>query len=196
VLEISPQSFDIFLRRTGAGHHQEAPARLTRSHSAPTAKQNLTAIRMLFDWLVTGQIVPVNPAASVRGPRHVVKVRDVRARPEARTLLDSKWLGRPAFLLVCPWAHRAKTTKAFVETLGGKLQLLFLPPYSPDRNPDELVWKHLKADTVGCSALQNYADLKGEIIDAFLAAQRRENPLLLPKGHAQIRRLTVYILLY
>ena len=47
---------------------------LTRSHSAPTAKQRLAAIRMLFDWLVTGQIVPTNPAASVRGPKHVVKV--------------------------------------------------------------------------------------------------------------------------
>ena len=33
---------------------------------------------------------------------------------------------------------------------GGKLQLFYLPPYLPDRNPDyELVWKHLKADTVG-----------------------------------------------
>ncbi len=38
--------------------------------SAPTVKQQLAAIRHLFDWLVTGQIVPVNPAASVRGPRH------------------------------------------------------------------------------------------------------------------------------
>ena len=38
--------------------------------SAPSVKQQLAAIRMLFDWLVTGQIMPVNPAASVRGPRH------------------------------------------------------------------------------------------------------------------------------
>ncbi len=28
---------------------------------------------MLFDWLVTGQVVPMNPAAAVRGPKHVVK---------------------------------------------------------------------------------------------------------------------------
>ena len=28
---------------------------------------------MLFDWLITGQIVPMNPAAAVRGPKHVVK---------------------------------------------------------------------------------------------------------------------------
>ena len=36
-------------------------------------KQQLAAVRMLFDWLITGQIVPVNPAAAVRGPKHVVK---------------------------------------------------------------------------------------------------------------------------
>src|ERR1700720_2861305 len=33
----------------------------------------LAAVRMLFDWLITGQIVPMNPAAAVRGPKHVVK---------------------------------------------------------------------------------------------------------------------------
>lgn len=39
--------------------------------SVPTVKQHLAAIRMLFDWLVSGQIVPTNPAASVRGPKYV-----------------------------------------------------------------------------------------------------------------------------
>ena len=36
-------------------------------------------------------------------------------------------------------AHRANKTAAFVDTLGGKLRLFFLPPYSPDLNPDDLV---------------------------------------------------------
>ena len=36
--------------------------------SAPTAKQHLAAFRMLFDYLVTGQVVPMNPAACVRAP--------------------------------------------------------------------------------------------------------------------------------
>ena len=45
---------------------------LQRSHAKPTVKQNLATIRMLFDWLVTGQVVPVNPAHAVRGPKHVV----------------------------------------------------------------------------------------------------------------------------
>jgi integrase len=73
---------------------------LTRSHSAPTAKQRLAAIRMLFDWLVTGQIVPTNPASSVRGPKHVVKVgkTPVLDPEEARTLLDSIDVTTPAGL--------------------------------------------------------------------------------------------------
>jgi integrase/recombinase XerD len=36
-------------------------------------KQHLAAVRMLFDWLVTGQVVPANPAHAVRGPKHSVK---------------------------------------------------------------------------------------------------------------------------
>ena len=59
--------------------------------SAPTVKQRLAAIRHLFDWLVTGQVVPTNPAHSVRGPSHTVTVgkTPVLAPEEARALLDS-----------------------------------------------------------------------------------------------------------
>jgi site-specific recombinase XerD len=46
---------------------------LEEKHGAPGVKQQLAAVRMLFDWLVTGQVVPMNPAAAVRGPKHVVK---------------------------------------------------------------------------------------------------------------------------
>lgn len=63
----------------------------TRSLSAPTVKQRLAAIRHLFDWLVVGQVVAVNPAASVRGPTHSARVgkTPVLDPAEARTLLDS-----------------------------------------------------------------------------------------------------------
>jgi transposase len=46
---------------------------------------------------------------------------------------------------------------------NGKLRLFYLPPYSPDRNPDELVWKHLKADTVGRMAVTNKEDFKSKV---------------------------------
>src|SRR5947199_367732 len=63
----------------------------TRQLAAPSVEQRLAAIRHLFDWLVTGQVVPVNPAASVRGPRHVVTSGQtpVLDPSEARALLDS-----------------------------------------------------------------------------------------------------------
>lgn len=59
--------------------------------SAPTVKQQLAAIRHLCDWLVTGQVIPVNPAASVRGPSHVVKTgkTPVLDGEDARRLLAS-----------------------------------------------------------------------------------------------------------
>jgi site-specific recombinase XerD len=63
----------------------------TRELSAPTVKQHLAAIRHLFDWLVTGQVLPFNPAASVRGPSHVSRTgkTPVLEPAEARALLDS-----------------------------------------------------------------------------------------------------------
>lgn len=64
---------------------------LTQTHAAPTVKQHLASIRMLCDWLVVGQVLPHNPAASVRGPRHVVKKGKtlVLLAKQARELLDS-----------------------------------------------------------------------------------------------------------
>jgi len=63
----------------------------TRELAAPSVKQRLAAIRHLFDWLVTGQVVPVNPAPSVRGSRLVVTSGQtpVLDPAEARALIDS-----------------------------------------------------------------------------------------------------------
>ena len=62
---------------------------LREGFAKPTIKQHLAAIRMLFDWLVVGQIIDANPAHAVRGPKHVVtKGRTpVLDREEARALI-------------------------------------------------------------------------------------------------------------
>ncbi len=59
--------------------------------SPPTVKQHLAALRMLFDWLVIGHVIDVNPAHAVRGPKYVVKKgkTPVLTAEEARELLDS-----------------------------------------------------------------------------------------------------------
>lgn len=75
-----------------------------------------------------------------------------------------KGADRKIFLIVDRGsAHRAKKVGAFVETLAGKLRLFFLPPYAPDKNPDELVWKHLKADTVGRMATTDKKDFQKKV---------------------------------
>ena len=63
---------------------------LTRLAS-PSVKLHLAGIRMLFDWLVIGQVIATNPASSVRGPKHSVKKgkTPVLTAEEARALIDS-----------------------------------------------------------------------------------------------------------
>ena len=64
---------------------------LTQAWAPQTVKQHLAAIRMLFDWMVVGQEMPFNPAASVRGPRYSIKKgkTPVLSRADMRKLLDS-----------------------------------------------------------------------------------------------------------
>jgi site-specific recombinase XerD len=64
---------------------------LGRRLAKPSVKQHLAAIRMLFDWLVVGQVIATNPAAPVRGPKYSVKKgkTPVLAQDEARELLES-----------------------------------------------------------------------------------------------------------
>ena len=79
----------------GLGLRAIAPlhvAAYIRTHpgSAPTVKQHLAAIRVLCEWLVIHQVLPVNPAAAVRGPKHVVTkgATPVLTPAETRSLLD------------------------------------------------------------------------------------------------------------
>jgi integrase/recombinase XerD len=64
---------------------------LGQEFSPPSVKQWLAAVRMLFDWLVVGQVLAINPAAAVRGPKYVVRrgKTPVLSAAEARQLLDS-----------------------------------------------------------------------------------------------------------
>lgn len=108
-----------------------------------------------------------------------------------RLLVGAK---RPLFLIVDRGpAHRAKKTKAFVESLGGKLTLFFLPPYSPDRNPDELVWKHLKADTVGQMVTEGGFQKQSRLLNATFAKQSRKNSRFLPEAFTAVCRIDVYL---
>lgn len=70
-------------------------------------------------------------------------------------------------------AHVSKKTKAFVASLGGALTLFYLPPYSPDLNPDELVWNHVKTNSVGRTATINKQSFKAVVLTALRSLQKR-----------------------
>jgi integrase/recombinase XerD len=61
-----------------------------KTQSKPTVKLRLAALRMLFDWMVVGQVIPTNPAHAVRGPKHSQRrgKTPVLQADEARTLID------------------------------------------------------------------------------------------------------------
>jgi integrase/recombinase XerD len=79
------------LHRLRSPHVAAYIEELTTGYSTPTVKQHLAAIRMLFDWLILRQVMEINPAAAVRGPRHVITKgkTPVAESDEARQLLDS-----------------------------------------------------------------------------------------------------------
>jgi site-specific recombinase XerD len=72
-------------------HVDSFVARQLETNSRPTVKQRLAALRMLFDWMVVGQVMATNPAHAVHEPKHTQKKGStpVLTPEEARDLLDS-----------------------------------------------------------------------------------------------------------
>lgn len=67
--------------------------------------------------------------------------------------------------------HKAKMVTKFVEDHSKDLELVFLPPYAPELNPDELVWGHLKS-RFGRSTIATKAELKGLVEKILFRIQK------------------------
>jgi transposase len=81
--------------------------------------------------------------------------------------------GRPIFLIVDGHpAHKAALVKRFVVACQGSLRLFFLPPYSPELNPDERVWNDLKNNSIGRKAISSPDMLKREVIGHLRSIQQ------------------------
>lgn len=68
--------------------------------------------------------------------------------------------------------HKSKKVSKFVESTKGKLKLFFLPPYSPELNPDELVWNHLKNHKMGKTWFKGPDEMKRKVITFLKSLQR------------------------
>jgi transposase len=110
-------------------------------------------------------------AISPRGEMHF-RVHDSGIRQEefldfARMLVADT--DRPVFLIMDnSQVHRAIILRTCAEQSNGMLTLFFLPPYSPDLNPDEWVWKNVKHDNLGRASVRTVGEL-AEFASAALA---------------------------
>lgn len=85
---------------------------------------------------------------------------------------------RKIFLIVDSGpAHKSKKTRAFVEKISDLLELFYLPPYSPDLNPDELVWNHLKTHTVGRSTVSDKSEFKKSVTRSMKSLQKNKTKI-------------------
>jgi transposase len=83
---------------------------------------------------------------------------------------------RPIFLIVDGHpTHKAKKVSKFVDSVKKRLHLFFLPPYSPELNPDEWVWNHLKNNGIGRQAIQTKPQMKRAVISHMRSLQKSPN---------------------
>lgn len=74
-------------------------------------------------------------------------------------------------------SHKAKIVKSYIESLSGKLKLFYLPPYSPELNPDEYVWNDVKNNGVGRSAIVTPKDLNRVVVGRLRHIQKNPDKI-------------------
>lgn len=130
----------------------------------------------------TGQRFGMNPVSAV-SPRGDMRFMAVEGRMNAGKFIE--FLKRllhdaepPAFVIVDGhlW-YRARKVREFVRANDGKLRLFFLPPYSPELNPDELVWNHLKTHGIGKKVLLS-RDERVEAVDRSMHSLQKTPELI------------------
>jgi len=83
---------------------------------------------------------------------------------------------RPIFLIVDGHpTHKARVVEAFLKRMKGRLRLFYLPPYSPQLNPDEYVWNDVKSNGVGRSMIINVKSLRSAVESRLRHLQKNPN---------------------
>lgn len=73
--------------------------------------------------------------------------------------------------------HKSKSVAQKVKRYKGRLRLFYLPPYSPELNPDEGVWREVKVNHVGRAGITGFAHLKAKTLGALRHLSRRPDKI-------------------
>jgi transposase len=128
--------------------------------------------------VTTGERKSVNMVSAV-SPRGELRFRVQEGKMNAAKFIEflKALLGSvegKIFLIVDGHpVHKAKKVAEFVKDHAeGRMRIFFLPPYSPDLNPDEWVWNNVKNDRIGRSVIMSADDLKSMAIGALRRLQK------------------------
>lgn len=174
----------------------------TQTLAAPSVKQRLAAIRHLFDWLVVGQVVPHNPAASVRGPSHSARSgkTPVLEPSEARQLLDSLDISTPAglrdraliALMVFSFARVGAALAMNVEDVYSQNRRLWVRLCEKGGKQHVMPCHHLLEEYLHAYLVQSgiEGDMKGPLFRTIQRGTGQLSPTVLPQAnaHAMVRR--------
>ena len=84
-----------------------------------------------------------------------------------------KGMTKKVFLIVDGHpSHRAASVRMFAEGIKDQFQMFFLPPYSPQLNPDEHVWNDLKNNTIGRQSHNTPEQMKSAAISFLRFVQK------------------------
>lgn len=174
----------------------------TQTLAAPSVKQRLAALRHLFDWLVVGQVIPHNPASSVRGPSHSARSgkTPVLDPSEARQLLDSIDVRTHAglrdraliALMVFSFARIGATLAMKVEDVFTQNRRLWLRLREKGGKQHAMPCHHLLEEYLHAYLVETGidSDLKGPLFRTIQRGTGQLSPTVLPQAnaHAMVRR--------
>lgn len=127
---------------------------------------------------VNGQRFSLNVISAISN-RGDIKFKIIEGRFTAKIFIDFckqllKDVKSKVFLIVDGHpAHKAKIVSKFIQSTKGKLSLYFLPPYSPDLNPDEFVWNDIKNNSIKRKTIYTKDDLKSAAISRLRHLQKK-----------------------
>ena len=174
----------------------------TQTLAAPSVKQRLAALRHLFDWLVVGQVIPQNPASSVRGPSHSARSgkTPVLDPSEARQLLDSIDVSTHAglrdraliALMVFSFARIGAALTMKVEDVYTQNRRLWLRLREKGGKQHAMPCHHLLEEYLHAYQVETGidSDLKGPLFRTIQRGTGQLSPTVLPQAnaHAMVRR--------
>jgi transposase len=75
--------------------------------------------------------------------------------------------------------HHSTAVQAALSVFEQRVMVLWLPPYSPDLNPIERFWKHLKATACANYLYRSLPDLVQHVTDVIACQNQPHHPLKL-----------------